>query len=148
MGKPTCYGSLLASAWLLCLPCPAAAAKKPAPAPAVVDLAGQAQKHGVDCPLPKMGPCVIKKPVGTRYRVLTPAANLEDIGDFWLADFTKLKDPKVNRMLLRVLGENGDLHEIEARFPPDPAAKVKPAPKEEDKPKEAPKEAPKEGAAI
>lgn len=116
-------------------PCAAAPAKKPAQA--LADLGVPAHKHGVDCPLPKSGACVVKKPVGTRYRVLTPGASLEDMGDHWLADFSKAKDPKTPRLVLRVLGENGDLHEIEARFPPDPAAKERPPAKEAEKPKEA-----------
>ena len=121
-------------------PGPAAAAKQPAPA--LTDLSVPAQKHGIDCPLPRNGACVVKKPVGTRYRVLTQAANLEDMGDYWVADFTKIKDPKSNRLVLRVLGENGDLHEIEVRFPPEPPARSKPANTE------APKAPAKEEAAV
>jgi len=145
MGKPLGCGIALAMLALSSLPCPAASAKKSSPA--LADLAIQAQKHGIDCPLPRSGACAIKKPVGPRYRVLTPGANLEDMGDYWLADFARTKDPKINRMLLRVLGENGDLHEIEVRFPPDPAAKERPPASVPDKPKEPPKEEVKEGAA-
>lgn len=144
MGKALGCGATLAMLALLSFPCPAASAKKSPPA--LADLAIQAQKHGIDCPLPRSGACVVKKPVGPRYRVLTPGANLEDMGDYWLADFGKTKDPKSNRLVLRVLGENGDLHEIEVRFPPDPtAAKEKPVAKEVEKPKEQPKEEVKEG---
>ena len=140
---PLGYGLAVAALALFSLPCTAAAAKK-AP-PALADLAIPAQKHGIDCPLPRGGACVVKKPVGPRYRVLTPGANLEDMGDYWLAEFGKIKDPKNNRLVLRVLGENGDLHEIEVRFPPDPAAREKPAASVPDKPKEPPKEEVKEG---
>lgn len=136
-----CYIAALTLAAALAQPCAGASAKKPVAAPA--DLSIKATRHAVDCPLPKSGPCVVKKPVGTRYRVLTPGANLEDMGDYWLADFTKIKDPKKTRELLRVVGENGDLHEIEARFPADPAAKEKPAPKPAEPVAEAPKEAEK-----
>ena len=133
-------GSLV---WLvfaaIALPGAAAAAKKPPRT--LTDLAIQAQKHGVDCPLPKNGACVVKKPVGTNYRVLTPGVNLEDTGAHWLADFTKIKDVKSTRLNLRVLGEAGDLHDIEVRFPPDPAAREKPPISEADKAKDAPKEA-------
>lgn len=142
MGKPLGCGVAVALLALASLPCAAAAAKKPQAA--LADLAIPAQRHGIDCPLPRNGACVVKKPVGPRYRVLTPGANLEDMGDYWLADFGKTKDPKSNRLVLRVLGESGDLHEIEVRFPPDPATKEKPPAKEAEKPKEAPKETPKE----
>ena len=139
----------LALTLALALPLPVAAATadkaatKKAPV-ALADLSIKATRHGVDCPLPRNGACIIKKPVGTRYRVLTAGANLEDMGDFWLADFSKIKDPKMNRELLRVIGENGDAHEIEVRFPPYPAAKEKPAVKAVEVPKEPPKETPKE----
>ena len=145
MGRLLGYGVALAMIALSSAPCLAAAAKKSQPA--LADLAIQAQKHGIDCPLPRSGACVVKKPVGPRYRVLTPGANLEDMGDYWLADFAKTKDPKSNRLVLRVLGENGDLHEIEVRFPPDPAAREKPAAATPEKPKEKPKEEVKEGEA-
>ncbi len=126
----------------IALPGVAAAAKKPPRA--LADLAMPVQKHGVDCPLPKNGACVVKKPVGTNYRVLTPGVSLDDVGAHWLADFTKIKEVKSTRLNLRVLGEGGDLHDIEVRFPPDPAAKEKPPTKEADKPKDAPAEPPGE----
>lgn len=126
----------------LALPGAASAAKKSAPS--LDDLSIKPTRHGVACPLPKVGPCVVRKPVGTRYRVLTPGANLEDMGDYWLIDWGKLKDPKSTRERLRIIGENGDVHDIEMRFPPDPAAKDKPVVKETEMPKEAPKEADKE----
>ena len=132
---------LLAWAVLATLATPGAAATKK-PVPAKSDLAIKVQKHGVVCPLPKAGVCVIKKPVGPSYRILTPTVTLEDMGSYWLADFTKAKDAKSTRLLLRVMEDEGALHEIEVRFPPDPAAKEKPVAKEPEKPREAPKEAP------
>lgn len=85
---------------------------KPAPEP-VDDLSVPAVRHVVNCPLPKAGACVIRKPVDSGYRVLTAVAELEDKGDHWIADFAQHKEPKA---LLRVLGRNGDLHEIEVTF--------------------------------
>jgi len=101
-------------------------------------LSPQAIKHGVECPLPGKGPCVIKKPVGTRYRVLTAGVSLEDMGDYWVADFTKVKDVKSNRESLRILGGNGELHEIEVLFPKEVVVKEKPVLKEKAAVKETP----------
>jgi hypothetical protein len=112
----------------LAFPC-LSAAPKPTP-PLVADLSTQVIKHGAECPLPSKGPCVIKKPVGTRYRVLTSGVSLEDMGDYWVADFSKTKDPKKNRESLRILGANGELHEIDVLFPKEPVVKEKPAVKE------------------
>ena len=123
----------------LAFPCRAAAAK-PAP-PFIADLSPQAIRHGVECPLPAKGPCVIRKPVGKSYRQLTLGVSLEDMGDYWLADFSKAKDPKSDRQSLRILGGNGELHEIEVQFPRPAAVKEKPAAKPPADGKEAPREA-------
>lgn len=86
----------------------------PKPAPETVDdLSVPAMRHVVTCPLPKSGACVIRKPVDSGYRVLTAVGELEDKGDHWIADFAQHKESKA---LLRVLGRNGDLHEIEVSF--------------------------------
>lgn len=145
MNAMTCR--LLLWALVTVFAAPSQAAKPGKAAPALTDLAVRTQKHGLACPLPKAGPCVIKKPVGASYRVLTPGANLEDMGNYWLADFAKIKEIKVNRLVLRVLDDDGVLHEIEARFPADPAAKEKSVAKEPEKPKEAPKDETKDGEA-
>lgn len=128
----------------LAFPCRSAAPKQAPPFDA--DLSPQAIKHGVECPLPGKGPCVIKKPVGTRYRVLTTGVSLEDMGDYWVADFTKTKDPKRNRQSLRILGGNGELHEIGVLFPTEAVVKKKPVVKEKPvaKPIEPVKDAEKE----
>lgn len=141
MTPPLCRLLVWAALVPLAAPSQAASPKKPVP---LADLSIKAQKHGVDCPLPKAGPCIVRKPVGPNYRVLTPGASLEDMGGYWLADFTKIKDAKTNRLVLRVMEESGPPHEIEVRFPPDPAAKEKPVVKEAAKPVEKPKEEVKE----
>lgn len=116
-----------------------AAKKKPEPVPFSGDLTTPTIKHGAECPLPKQRPCIIKKPVGTGYRVLTKGVSLEDMGEFWLADLTRLKDPKSNKSWLQILAANGDLHEIEILFPREalpkeaaPPAVVPPPAKEEE----------------
>jgi len=89
------------------------------------DLAPKIIKHGVECPQPGKGLCVIRKPVGRSYRVLSVGVNLEDMGDYWLADFNKTKDPARDRETLRVIGGNGELHEIEVLFPKETVVKEK-----------------------
>ena len=124
------------------VPVQAARAKKP---PAfVADLSPRLVKHGALCPLPSQGRCVIKKPVGMRYRVLSTDVDLEDIGDYWVADFSKSKGPATGRELLRILAENGDLHEIDVHFP-RPPVKAKPVVKPPAAKKEPAKEPAKEG---
>ncbi|HUW37492.1 MAG TPA: hypothetical protein VMV91_09170 [Rhodocyclaceae bacterium] len=108
--------------------------------PFVADLSPIPIRHGALCPLPSQGLCVIKKPVGKRYRVLSTGAELDDMGDYWIADFSKSKDSATGRELLRILAENGDLHEIEVRFPRPPVVKAKPAVKPAETKKEAVKE--------
>jgi hypothetical protein len=97
------------------------------------DLSVAAVKHWAECPLPKQSACVIRKPVDTGYRVLTPGANLDDTGEQWVADFTKLKDPRSPQLLLRVLGRGGELHEIIVKFPDEPLPPEKPAVKKKSK---------------
>ena len=115
---------------------PCLSAKPPLPPPFNGDLTTPAIKHGAECPLPKVRPCVIKKPVGKGYRVLTPGASLEDLGEYWLADLTKLKDPKSNKLTLLIWGSNDDLHEIEILFPKEAPVRTPKAPQEPAKPKE------------
>jgi hypothetical protein len=91
------------------------------------DLSVAAIKHWAECPLPKESACVIRKPVDSGYRVLTTGANLDDTGEQWVADFSKLKNPRNPQLLLRVLGRNGELHEIIVKFPDEPAPAEKPA---------------------
>jgi len=132
-----------AAVFLLTLALPCVAAKKAAPAPFNGDLTAPNVKHGVQCPLPAQQPCLIKKPVGKSYRVLTPGVSLEDLGEYWLANLSRIKDPKSNKAFLQIWGSNNDLHEIEILFPKEPVAKVaKPpakesAPAKEEEPKPA-----------
>jgi hypothetical protein len=97
------------------------------------DLSVAAVKHWAECPLPKESACVIRKPVDTGYRILTTGANLDDAGDQWVADFTKLKDPKSPQLLLRVLSRNGELHEIVVNFPKEALPPEKPVVKKKKK---------------
>ena len=121
------YRYYVVAACLSILALPGYAAKKAEPAPFNGDLTTPAIKHGAECPLPKQRPCMIKKPVGKGYRVLTSGVNLEDLGEYWLADLSKLKDPKSNKSWLQIWGSNGELHEIEILFPNEPVVQeVKP----------------------
>jgi hypothetical protein len=124
---PCCAAAIVAG--VLALPCLAATPKavaKPKPAaakPAAVpvdDLTAAPIHHVAVCPPPKAGPCVIKKPIATGYRVLTTGVDLEDKNGDWIADFSK--GPKGPKVLLQVLGLNGDLHDIEVSFQAKPAA--------------------------
>ncbi len=132
-----CVAAIVAC--LLAVPClatkpKAGATPKPAVAAAATipadDLTAVVIHHVAVCAPPKTAPCVIKKPLATGYRVLTPGVDLEDRGDEWIANFSK--GPKGlkagSKMLLQVLGTNGDLHDIEVSFPATAAAK-KAAPK-------------------
>ena len=103
------------------------------PAGSDPDLSVAPVKHWVECPLPKQSACVIRKPVDTGYRVLTPGANLDDTGEQWVADFAKLKDPRSPQLLLRVLGRTGELHEIIVKFPDEPLPPEKSAAKKKSK---------------
>jgi|GEM_PF-3896512 len=104
---------------------PCLAAKVSRPLSFKEDLSKESIKYSVKCPLPKNGPCVIKKPVGTGYRVLTNDVSLEDVGESWVADFTKVKRPRGAKRFLHVLGANGELHEIVVTFPMDLSTKDK-----------------------
>jgi len=139
--KPDVWRLAAFSLCLLATPCNAA--KKSEAAVFTADLTTPTIKHGVECPLPKQRPCMIKKPVGKGYRVLTPGVSMEDMGEYWLADLNKLKDPKSNKASLLIWGTHNDLHEIEILFPKEApvkeAAKPKdaaPAKAEEKKPPE------------
>jgi hypothetical protein len=78
--------------------------------------------HEAQCPSPRQGKCVIRKPVGTGYRVLTPGLELEDAGDHWIGDFSKTRNAKTPQTLLRIMDRHEVLHEIEITFPNEPAA--------------------------
>lgn len=116
--KPLSRRLLGAFAGLLATPCLAAAPKAPpkaAPIPPE-DLTVKVTPYTVRCRLPQTGPCVIRKPVDSGYRVLTVGVELDDRGDQWVADFAKVKDANGRKIVLRVLGRNGDLHEITVLF--------------------------------
>lgn len=111
---------------------PVLAETSPAPAvlPAKTSLTATAIPHTVECPNPKRELCVIRKPVGSGYRLLTQGITLEDSGEYWLIDFTKAqkeKQPSLSRVTFRVMGKDNDIHEIEIAFPADDAAKATPA---------------------
>lgn len=105
------------AAGFLAQPGLAAAAKKaksPAPNP-ITDLTVAPLRYSVKCPLPKQAQCVIRKPVDTGYRILTNGLDMEDRGDYWIADFSKA-DAAKSKLSIRVLGRNNDLHDIEVLF--------------------------------
>ena len=83
-------------------------------------LTSSAILHTVECANPRRELCVIRKPVGSGYRMLTQGVVLEDTGDYWLADFTKrsknTKQPDPSTTSFRVLGKDNDLHEVEITF--------------------------------
>lgn len=93
-----------------------AAGACPAAAEPVADLSVAAVRHAATCPLPKAGACVIRKPVSSGYRVLTPGIDLDDRGDYWIADFAAGKETSTLRATLRIVGSGGDLHEIRITF--------------------------------
>lgn len=93
------------------LPC--AAAKTPANGTPAGDLTVPVTLHRANCPPPSAAPCVVRKPIGTGYRVLTPNVSVEDSGDRWVIDFGK-KAP--SRATVRVLDLDGGLHDIEISF--------------------------------
>jgi hypothetical protein len=78
--------------------------------------------HEARCPSPAQGKCLIGKPVGTGYRVLTPGLDLEDAGDHWIADFSKGRNAKTPPSLMRIMDRHEVLHEIALSFPNEPAA--------------------------
>jgi hypothetical protein len=83
--------------------------------------------HEARCPSPKQGKCVIRKPLGSSYRVLTPGVDLEDAGDHWIGDFSKTRNSKTTPSLLRVMDRHEVLHEIEITFPIEVAVSEPPA---------------------
>lgn len=77
--------------------------------------------HVADCPDPRREICVIRKPVGVGYRVLTQGVALENAGEMWLVDLTTQYASKGNKaapagLSFRVMGKEGDLHRIDIRF--------------------------------
>ena len=134
------YRCCCVAACLVLLALPGHAAKKDEAAPFNGNLTVPTIKHGAECPLPRQRLCMIRKPVGKGYRVLSAGVNLEDLGEYWLADLSRIKDPKSNKAWLQIWGANSELHEIEILFPKEPVvqeAKPRkesaPAAKEEEK---------------
>ena len=72
-------------------------------------------RHQATCPPPGATPCAVRKPVSAPYRMLTPGIEIDDIGDQWLVSFGKTP-AKSAPTTLRVLGGNGELHEVTIRF--------------------------------
>ncbi len=102
--------TLVLSAGLMTgLPC--AAAKPQASGAPAADLTIPVTLHRASCPPPATAPCVIRKPVGSGYRVLTPEVSVEDSGDRWVIGFGKKAAKSI-----RVLDMDGGLHEIEISF--------------------------------
>jgi hypothetical protein len=91
-----------------------------------VDLTPRIIHHEVRCPSPRQGKCVIRKPMGSSYRVLTGNLDLEDAGDHWIGDFSKTRNGKSPPTLLRVMDRHETLHEIEIVFPKESAASETP----------------------
>lgn len=91
------------------------AASKPKPAPAQPDnLTAATVRHVVTCPPPKVSNCVMRKPIASGYRVLTPGIEIQDDGANWIVDFGK--GPKSPKFLFEVLELGGSLHDIEVSF--------------------------------
>ena len=101
----------LTATYILTQPCAAETSAKTAKS----SLTPPYAKHAAKCDSPQNDLCVIKKPVGTGYRLLTPDIVLEDVNDHWLVDFTKTKLTG-NRMTFRVMGSEQDIHEIQITF--------------------------------
>ena len=91
------------------------AAKPPASGTPANDLTVPVTVHQANCPPPAAAPCVLRKPVGTGYRVLTPDVGIEDNGERWVVDFGK-KAAGRQRTSFRIMDMNGDLHDIEVSF--------------------------------
>lgn len=95
------------------------AAEPPSTAPSVAgDLSVKMTSHGVACLAPRSEPCVIHNPAGTGYRVLTPGIGLEDAGENWIVDFSKTRAGKNadEPFSFRIMGANGNVHEIKVTF--------------------------------
>ena len=103
--------TLVLSAAGLAAALPCAAAKPPANDTPAADLTVPVKLHRANCPPPVTAPCVIRKPVGSGYRVLTPDVSVEDNGDRWVIEFGKKAAKSI-----RVLDMDGGLHEIEISF--------------------------------
>lgn len=104
------HAPLLFSALLAGLSC---AAAPPASGTPTDELTVPAKRHRATCPPPGAVPCAMRKPVSMPYRVLTAGVDIEDGGDYWLVKFGKAP---AKGTTLRVLGGNGDLHEVAIRF--------------------------------
>jgi hypothetical protein len=113
------HALLLLSGLLAGLSC---AAAQPTSGTPDNDLTAPVNRHQVTCPPPGGTPCAFRKPVNTPYRMLTPGIDLEDIGDQWLVTFAKAPGTTAT---LRILGANGDLHEVTVRFSSAPARKAR-----------------------
>lgn len=81
------------------------------------ELTPPVSRHRATCPPPGAAPCAMRKPVSAPYRVLTPGIEVDDIGDQWLVNFGKTP-ARSSPTTLRVLGGNGELHEVTIRFSP------------------------------
>jgi hypothetical protein len=92
------------------------------PPTAQMDLTPTIIHHEIRCPAPGQGKCLIRKPVATGYRVLTPGVDLEDAGDHWIGNFTKAQTAKAPQTLLRVMDRHEVLHEITITFSKESAA--------------------------
>lgn len=106
----TKHAPLLFSGLLASLSC---AAAPPASGTPANELTLPAKRHQATCPPPGGAPCAIRKPVSMPYRMLTPGVDIEDGGDYWLVTFGKAP---AKATTLRVLGGNGELHEVAIRF--------------------------------
>jgi hypothetical protein len=104
------HALLLFSGLLASLSC---AAAPPASGTPANELTVPIKRHQATCPQPGAVPCAIRKPVSMPYRVLTAGVDIEDGGDYWLVTFAKTQ---AKGTTLRVLGGNGELHEIAIRF--------------------------------
>ena len=128
--------ALLAAMALPAIAC--MAEENPAPAPSVGgDLSAKLIPHGASCLAPKPEPCVIRKPVGSGYRLLTPDIGLEDAGEYWLVDFSKSKAAKNKDATssFRVMEVNGNVHEIRVEFSEPAPAVAKPPARKPARPK-------------
>ena len=110
------------------------------------DLTPSIIHHEARCPSPTQGKCVIGKPVGTGYRVLTPGLDLEDAGDHWIADFSRARNAKAPPSLVRIMDRHEVLHEIALTFPNEPAARAASGSKSSSKSASAKKKAAKSKA--
>lgn len=80
------------------------------------DLSHRELRHRAVCPLPRTTPCSIRKPVLSGYRLLGDQVDLDDHGEFWLADLSKTGKKPGDLPPLRILADNGVMHLIEISF--------------------------------